>query len=60
MHATGSLLALILNVQYSTAALCSASPWGHEQNRADDWGDFGDALVSDAPKVGILFCLKPW
>lgn len=35
MHATGSLLALILDVQYSTAACRAASPLGDELNRAD-------------------------
>lgn len=35
MHATGFLLALILDVQYSTAACRSASPLGDELNQAD-------------------------
>lgn len=52
MHATGSLLALILDVQYSTAACRSASPLGDELNQADYERDQA-ALVSHAPEVGI-------
>lgn len=46
---------------FSTALLRVAlpPPRGHKHNRAD-WGDFGDALVSVAPEVGIVFSPKPW
>lgn len=46
---------------FSTALLCVAlpPPWGDEPNQADDWGGFGDALVSDAPEVLLGFCFAP-
>lgn len=46
---------------FSTALLCVAlpPPRGDEPNQADDWGGFGDALVSDAPEVLLGFCFAP-
>lgn len=49
LDATGSLLALILDVQFSPAARHSASPWGDEHNQPDDGTDF----ECDAPELGI-------
>ena len=49
LDATGSLLALILDVQFSPAVRHSASPWGDEHNQPDDGTDF----ECDAPELGI-------